>query len=312
MIISTKPTLICLMGPTASGKTDLAVRIVQQLPCEIISVDSAMVYRSMDIGTAKPDAEILRIAPHRLLDIRDPAQNYSAGDFCTDALREIEDILGKGHIPLLVGGTMLYFHSLQNGIAKLPPAHPEIRQQLLQQAEQHGWQNLHQQLQTVDPIAAQRIHSNDPQRIQRALEIYLSTGKPMTQWIQEDSEPSLPYHILNLALIPEDRSKLQQKIAMRFHQMLQQGFLTEVEKLYQRGDLHPDLPSMRAVGYRQAWDHLAGKITVSEMQERAIIATRQLAKRQLTWLRSWKNIQFFSSENPPNLDKIISIINDCR
>jgi len=296
------------MGPTASGKTDLAVELVQRLPCDIISVDSAMVYRGMDIGTAKPTPDVLAIAPHRLLDICDPAEPYSAGQFRTDALHEIENILAKGRIPLLVGGTMLYFHTLQNGLSELPQADPIIREKILNEAKQFGWQYLHERLQKIDPVSAQRIHPNDPQRLQRALEVYEITGKNLTTLCKEDKRQTLPYQLINLALAPADRDLLHQRIALRFQQMLDQGFITEVENLYRRGDLHADFPSIRAVGYRQAWDYLEGLLTVEEMQERAVIATRQLAKRQLTWLRSWQNVNWFDSEDPGKLNKILTII----
>jgi tRNA dimethylallyltransferase len=302
------PAVICLMGPTASGKTALAIELVKHAPCEIISVDSAMIYREMNIGTAKPDADVLKIAPHRLLDIRDPVENYSAGEFRSDALREIESIIAQDKIPLLVGGTMLYFHVLQHGIAKLPQADQEIRQQILDDAEQYGWQALHERLQKIDPASAQRIHPNDPQRLQRALEVYEISGKTLTELQADDSQKDLPYHIINIAIAPMDRAVLHQKIAERFDLMLAQGFIEEVTKLFKRGDLHPDLPSMRAVGYRQIWDYLAGKLNYDEMRERAIIATRQLAKRQLTWLRSWENLHWLVSEEPDNLKNILKLI----
>lgn len=302
---SNLPLIICLMGPTASGKTDLAVKIVQQLPCEIISVDSAMVYRGMDIGTAKPTPDILKIAPHRLLDICDPAESYSAGQFRADAVREINDIIQHKRIPLLVGGTMLYFHALQRGLADLPQANPQIREQINQEAQLHSWQKLHERLQKIDPIAAQRIHPNDPQRLQRALEVYEITGKSLTTLLAEETKNKLPYHVINIAIATDDKKLLHNRIAERFNKMLQQGFIEEVEKLYRRGDLHPDLPSIRAVGYRQAWDYLDNKISFEEMQQCAIIATRQLAKRQMTWLKRWDNLQWLTSEDI-DLDKIIS------
>lgn len=304
------------MGPTASGKTDLAVELVKRLPVEIISVDSAMVYRGMDIGTAKPSVDILTIAPHRLLDICDPAEPYSAGQFRTDALREITDIIAQEKIPLLVGGTMLYFHILQQGIARLPIADPAIRQKILDEAQQYGWQALHERLQKIDPNTAQRIHPNDPQRLQRALEVYELTGKTLTEFFTNNNEsssnsdlssnPKLSF--TNIALMPKDRALLHKKIEQRFDKMLQQGFIAEVEVLFKRGDLNPDLPSMRSVGYRQAWDYLAGNINHEEMRERAIAATRQLAKRQMTWLRSWDHVHSFASEDENRLEKIISII----
>lgn len=285
------------MGPTASGKTDLAIELVQKYPCDIVSVDSAMIYREMDIGTAKPSADILKIAPHRLIDIRDPAEPYSAGDFRDDAIREIENILSSNRIPLLVGGTMLYFNALQNGIANLPKANPEIRAQLAHELEQLGLNYLHERLKKIDPVAAERIHPNDPQRTLRMLEIHMITGKKPSDLFLELASQSLPYKFVNLAIAPKDRETLHKNIATRFKQMLKTGLIEEVEKLFKRGDLHPDLPSIRAVGYRQVWDYLANNLSYDEMQERAIIATRQLAKRQMTWLRSWENLQWVECEN---------------
>lgn len=303
------PSVICLMGPTAAGKTDLAIKLTQHLPCEIISVDSAMVYRGMNIGTAKPGPEILRLAPHRLLDIRDPSDAYSAGQFRTDALREITDILSAGKIPLLVGGTMLYFHALQTGLAELPPANNAIRAFILEQAKIHGWQTMHQRLQKIDPLAANRIHPNDPQRIQRALEIYELTGQSLTTLANQNHAQSLPYRMINLAIAPTDRSRLHTVIEQRFHIMLEQGFIAEVEKLFLRSDLTLDLPSIRSVGYRQIWSYLAGDLNYEAMKERSIIATRQLAKRQLTWLKSWRNTTWFASEDDKRLDKILNFLN---
>ncbi len=307
--MKTKQTpIICLMGPTASGKTDIAVNLVQQLPFEIISVDSAMVYRGMDIGTAKPTKDILAIAPHHLLDICDPVENYSAGQFREDALREIEIILQHKRIPLLVGGTMLYFNALQNGLANLPRANSEIRERINWEAQAIGWLKLHERLQKIDPIAAERIHPNDPQRLQRALEIYEISGKNLTSFLAAEAKQKLPYPIINIALAPADRPLLHARIAKRFDHMLQQGFIAEVEKLYQRGDLQAELSAIRAVGYRQAWDYLANKINFDEMRERAIIATRQLAKRQMTWLRSWENLQWFDSEDANCLATILNFL----
>jgi tRNA dimethylallyltransferase len=303
-----KPLILCLMGPTATGKTDIAVELVQQLPCDIISVDSAMVYRGMDIGTAKPSKEILAIAPHRLLDIRDPSETYSAGDFCKDALHEIKNIAQNNRIPLLVGGTMLYFNALQNGMAELPKANAAIRIQLEQEIKTHGLHTLHQRLAKIDPVAAQRIHPNDPQRIQRALEVYELTGKSLTEFLAATHSAADQYQFINIALMPADRSLLHEKIALRFQQMLQQGLIEEVKKLFSRGDLHANLPAIRAVGYRQVWDYLAGSLTDDEMCERAVIATRQLAKRQMTWLRSWEDLQVFGSEDVKRLDKILEFI----
>lgn len=277
------------MGPTASGKTGVAVELVQQLPVDIISVDSALVYRGMDIGTAKPDAETLRIAPHRLIDIRDPSQAYSAAEFRDDALREIESIHAAGRTPLLAGGTMLYFRALERGLSELPSADPEVRARLEAEARAGSWADLHERLARVDPVAAERIHPNDPQRISRALEVYKLTGAPMTELFQRSAEVAAPFRFLKVVLAPEDRSVLHERIRQRFDAMLEQGFVDEVRALRARGDLDPDLPSMRAVGYRQAWAHLDGKLSDSEWVERAVIATRQYAKRQLTWLRSEGN-----------------------
>jgi tRNA dimethylallyltransferase len=296
------------MGPTASGKTDLAIELTQQLPIEIISVDSALIYREMNIGTAKPTANILKQVPHRLIDIRDPSQSYSAGEFREDALAATEAILEKQHLPLLVGGTMLYFHVLQQGIAELPKANPALRQRLQQTLATEGLKKLHNRLQTLDPITAQRIHSNDPQRILRALEVIEITGKTLFELQQSQSHLQLPYQFINIAIIPHDRSHLHQQIANRLHDMLKQGFVEEVEKLYQRGDLNPNLPSIRTVGYRQIWQYLEGKFSYNEMQEQAIIATRQLAKRQMTWLRSWKNLFTLAYNDKSNTDKVIEIL----
>lgn len=302
-----KSPVICLMGPTAAGKSQIAIELVQRLPCDIVSVDSVMVYRGLDIGAAKPTLAEQTIAPHRLIDICDPKEIYSAGQFRQDALREITDIHSQNRIPLLVGGTMLYFHVLQNGLNDLPVADEEIRTELTTQAEQQGWPALHERLQKIDPIAAARIHPNDAQRIQRALEIYYVAGKNLTHLTQtENSE--FPYQFINIIIAPNDRAWLQERIAKRFQTMLQLGFLEEVEKLYQRGDLNTELPAIRAVGYRQAWDYFAGKLKYDEMCERAVIATRQLAKRQLTWLRGWKNAEWIASEDKKIIEKIIPFI----
>lgn len=301
-------SVICLMGPTASGKTNLAIELVQQLPLAIVSVDSAMVYREMNIGTAKPTANILQQAPHQLIDIRDPSENYSAGAFREDAITAIETILEKKQLPLLVGGTMLYFHVLQQGMASLPKANPEIRQRLQKELEQQGLKKLHHRLQTLDPTSAQRIHPNDPQRLLRALEVAEITGKTLTE-LQHAQNNKLPYQFINIGLMPNDRTYLHQQIEKRFQNMLKQGFIEEVQNLFKRGDLHENLPSIRTVGYRQIWHYLTGKLNDKEMQEQAIIATRQLAKRQITWLRSWKNIFYFDCENQKaNFTKLHKII----
>lgn len=297
--------IVCLMGPTASGKTQLAVELVKHFPFEIISVDSAMVYRGMDIGTAKPDAATLQEAPHHLIDIRDPADAYSAAEFCKDALHEIENIFARQKIPLLVGGTMLYFRALQQGLSDLPSADAKTRAELLKEGESLGWPEMHKRLQQVDPIAAERIHQHDSQRIQRALEVFLLTGKNLTTWQQENQAQSTHHSIINIGIAPQDRAILHQRIAARFDVMLQQGFLDEVRKLYARGDLTLETPAIRSVGYRQAWEYLQGTLTFEQMRERAIIATRQLAKRQLTWLRSWPNLTLYDSEAPDLLQQVI-------
>jgi tRNA dimethylallyltransferase len=300
--LSSSP-IFCLMGPTASGKTQLAAQLVKRFPCEIISVDSAMVYRGMDIGTAKPTPDILAAAPHRLINLLDPKESYSAGQFRTDALREIEDIIAHGKIPLLAGGTMLYFRVLQQGIAKLPQADMHLRTELKMRAEQEGWEALHAFLGSVDPLSARRIERRDSQRIQRALEVYLLTGKPMSVWQAEETSPLSGYQLYSLALVPSDRLQLHERIAKRFLHMLDLGFMDEVERLYARQDLTPDLPSIRSVGYRQAWDYFSGQLNFNEMKESAIAATRQLAKRQMTWLRSWKNVTSFDADSHHVLDQ---------
>ncbi|MEK7990471.1 MAG: tRNA (adenosine(37)-N6)-dimethylallyltransferase MiaA [Thiotrichaceae bacterium] len=304
----TTATCIFLMGPTAAGKTDLAVALVKQLNCEIISVDSALVYREMKIGTAKPDAELLAIAPHRLIDICDPSESYSAANFRQDALREIADIQQQGKTPLLVGGTGLYFRSLQQGLSDLPAANPEIRQQLELEAQKTSWAAMHQQLAAIDPDSAQRIHPNDPQRIQRALEVYRITGKTMTALYAQAEKRSLPFKVIKLAIAPEQRAILHQRIEQRFHLMLKQGFVSEVEKLYQRADLNVDLPALRSVGYRQIWQYLAGEWDYDTMLYKGIVATRQLAKRQLTWLRAEQDAVWFDSQQANLIDNILEHI----
>lgn len=288
-----KLPVIFLMGPTASGKTDLAIALRQHLPIELISVDSALVYRSMDIGSAKPSPQELALAPHRLIDIRDPAEPYSVADFLVDAEREIAAIHAQGKIPLLVGGTMLYFRSLLDGLAEMPAADAQVRAQIELEAEEFGWPHIHAQLAQVDPETAGDIHPNHSQRLSRALEVYRVSGKTMTQLRQRQHQPSAQqsfcdrYTVCQLAIAPRDRSILHQRIATRFEKMLGNGLVDEVRRLHERGDLHPDLPSIRAVGYRQVWDYLDGRLDYREMTERGVIATRQLAKRQFTWLRGW-------------------------
>ncbi len=305
-----RPVAIFLMGPTASGKTDLAVELVRRLPVEIISVDSAMVYREMDIGTAKPEPEVLAEAPHRLIDILDPAEAYSAARFREDALRHMAEITAAGRIPLLVGGTMLYFRALEQGLAVLPEADPELRARLEAEAAEHGWQALHDRLAEVDPASATRIHPNDPQRLQRALEVYELSGEPLSELWQRQQDEGLPYRPIKLAVAPDDRAELHERIALRFRLMLEQGLIEEVEALYLRGDLHSDLPSIRCVGYRQVWQYLAGELNREEMSEKGIIATRQLAKRQFTWLRSEENLRWFATFEPFLLEKVLKFLDD--
>lgn len=288
-----RPMVIFLMGPTASGKTDLAIALCQHLPVELISVDSALVYRGMDIGSAKPSAQEQALAPHRLIDIRDPAEPYSVADFLADVEHEIAEIHAQGKIPLLVGGTMLYFRALLDGLAEMPAADAEVRAQIEREAEQFGWPHIHAQLAEVDPETAAEIHPNHSQRVSRALEVYRLSGKTMAQLRETQHQSSAQqsfcerFNVCQLAIAPRDRSVLHQRIAIRFEKMLASGLIDEVTQLHQRGDLHPDLPAIRAVGYRQVWDYLEGHLDYSEMTERGIIATRQLAKRQFTWLRGW-------------------------
>ncbi|ARU95317.1 tRNA (adenosine(37)-N6)-dimethylallyltransferase MiaA [Tatumella citrea] len=292
-----RPKAIFLMGPTASGKTAQAIALRQKLPVEIISVDSALIYKGMDIGTAKPSAEELAQAPHRLLDIRDPAEAYSAADFCRDALKEMDDIVQQGRIPMLVGGTMLYFKALLEGLSPLPAANPEIRQQIEDRAKKEGWESLHRDLCQIDPQSGMRIHPNDPQRLSRALEVFFISGKTLTELTKVSGE-ALPYDVLQFAIAPATRELLHQRIALRFEQMLASGFETEVRELFARGDLHTDMTSIRCVGYRQMWSYLLGETDYDEMVFRGIVATRQLAKRQVTWLRGWQNVHWLDSDQP--------------
>lgn len=289
-MVEKKPVLM-IMGPTATGKTDFAIEAAQCFDGEIISVDSALIYKGMDIGTAKPNADELAAAPHHLIDICDPLASYSAAQFRRDSLTLIDDIQGRGKLPILAGGTMLYFRALLDGIAQMPQADPELRASLEQQLQEQGAQVLHAELAACDPEAAQRIHVNDPQRLLRAIEVFRISGKPLSAFHAEQKASQLDYPHLKVALIPDDRERHRQLAAQRFDQMLEQGFVNEVRQLHQRGDLHLDLPSMRCVGYRQAWQYIEGELSQFEMRERAIIATRQLAKRQMTWLRKEENLQ---------------------
>lgn len=279
-----RPPAIFLMGPTASGKTALACALAQAFPLRLVSVDSALVYRGLDIGAAKPDAATLARHPHALLDIRDPSQPYSASLFRDDALAAMARITSEAHVPLLVGGTGLYFRALEQGLSDLPDADAGLRARIAEDARLHGWPALHARLQQLDPSAAARIRPNDAQRIQRALEVIELSGRPLSEQ-QGRARVKFPYRLLKLALVPADRNALRERIARRFDGMLAAGFLDEVRRLRARGDLHPELPALRAVGYRQAWQHLQGEINAREFRERAIFATNQLAKRQLTWLR---------------------------
>lgn len=312
------PPAIFLMGPTAAGKTDLALELARVLPCDLISVDSALVYRGMDIGTAKPSAEVLREFPHRLIDIRDPAQSYSAADFVGDALAAMAESTAAGRIPLLVGGTMLYFKALSEGLADMPAADPAVRAELEAQAQLEGLLALHQQLVEVDPESAARIHPNDPQRLVRALEVFRVSGISMSEHrARQRSQKAgagtpdggvLPYTVAQLSVAPTQRQVLHQRIEQRFVAMVEQGFVEEVEMLRRRDDLHPELPSMRAVGYRQVWNYLDGSYSRDEMVQRGVIATRQLAKRQLTWLRGWEGVHWLESSACDNLPRALKYL----
>lgn len=301
------PPVVCIMGPTASGKTALAMALHDSIDSDIISVDSALIYRDMDIGTAKPTLTELAQYPHRLINIKDASESYSAAEFCKDALNEIAQIRANNRVPILVGGTMMYFKSLIDGISPLPEANAEVRAQLEQDALLHGWEYLHQQLLSVDPQAGQRIHKNDPQRITRALEVYKISGKTITELTQVKGQALLG-NVLQFAIAPKERADLHARIALRFEQMIAQGFEQEVDKLKDRGDLHQDLPAIRCVGYRQMWQHLDGDYDHDEMIFKGICATRQLAKRQLTWLRNWPEIRWLDMENENNLQQIITAL----
>lgn len=301
--------IIAIMGPTACGKTNLAIRLTQVFPADIVSVDSAMIYRDMNIGTAKPSHEELKIAPHRLINLRDPAEIYSAGDFCLDALRELNNIQKNNRTPILVGGTMLYFHKLLFGIADLPVADQTIRAQLTKEANTIGWSAMHDKLKKIDPAAAAKIKSQDPQRIQRALEVFLLTGKPISE-LQKNNAPALwkNNNVTVIALIPDNRQWLHANIEKRFDNMLNAGLIDEVQHLKNRGDLDSHMPSMRIVGYRQIWEYLDGKIDFKTMREKAIAATRQLAKRQMTWLRSWQNLNVLDPQDELLFDHVLSLL----
>ena len=308
MASNAKPVVVCLMGPTASGKTDLAMKIADHLDVELISVDSALIYKGMDLGTAKPDCETLKRYPHRLVDIKDPAESYSAAEFREDALGLIHQAQLNGKLPLLVGGTMMYFNALLKGMAELPISDPLIRAELNKRIEMEGIEQLHAQLQVLDPQSAQRLHPTDTQRVQRALEVFLLTGKSLTAHWQAQQEVALPFEPLCIGLMPADRAWLHQRIALRFQMMLDAGFEQEVADLYRRGDLHEGLPSIRCVGYRQMWQYFKGQFNYQQMSEKSVIATRQLAKRQYTWLRSWENLHQLSQHKQNNLQDCLKLI----
>jgi len=299
--------VICLMGPTASGKTALAMALHDALPCDIVSVDSALIYKGMDIGTAKPTEQELVQYPHRLINLRDASESYSAAEFCQDALLEIKKIRSNNRIPLLVGGTMMYFKSLIEGISPLPTANKEIRKAIEEEADLVGWQAMHEQLFKIDPISAARINRNDSQRLTRAFEVFKLTGKTLTQLTKVKGK-KLEGDVLQLAIAPEERSTLHDRIAFRYQQMIDLGFKDEVLKLKARNDLHENLPSIRCVGYRQMWQYLNGTFDHDEMIFRGVCATRQLAKRQLTWLRSWPDLNWLTTDDKANLSKVLTLL----
>ncbi len=312
MTVSGRPWVVAVMGPTASGKTALGVALAQALDGEIISVDSSLVYRGMDIGTAKPTEAERGGIPHHLIDILDPREPFSTGQFRSRALDLIDEITARGRVPLLVGGTMLYFNALLRGLSELPPADREVRRQIDSEAEIHGWAEMHRRLSQADPAAARRIHPNDPQRIQRALEVHRLTGTPLTDLCQQTPQCDAPFHATRLVLSPADRGVLHERIARRFHEMLRQGLVEEVERLYRRGDLDESLPAIRAVGYRQVWAYLQGDYDRDTMVERAIVATRQFAKRQLTWLRREQDAAWLDSTADRLLDRALACVRACR
>ena len=306
----TRPPAILLVGPTAAGKTDLAIALHERLDCELISVDSAMVYRGMDIGSAKPSPEELARAPHRLIDIRDPAESYSAAAFREDALREMREITAAGRVPLLVGGTMMYLRQLLHGVANLPGSDPGLRAELEEQAHRHGLAALHEALARVDPVSAARIHPNDPQRLMRALEVYRLSGRPLSELWAEQRPETFPWRTLSIGLAPDNRAVLHQRIARRFEAMLKGGFIEEVAALRARGDLSQDLPAMKSVGYRQVWEALDGDVDLESLRHRGIVATRQLAKRQLTWMRSWEKLEWVDSLGGDPLGDVLKLVRD--
>jgi tRNA dimethylallyltransferase len=287
-----RPPAVLLMGPTASGKTGVAVELAARYPFEIVSVDSAQVYRHMDVGTAKPGAELLRRAPHHLIDILDPTERYSAARFVEDANALMAEITARGRVPLLAGGTMLYFKALREGLSDLPPADPDVRLVIDAMAEESGWPALHQELARIDPDTAQRLEPTDAQRIQRALEVFYLTGEPLSAHLARGRSAGPPYRLIALALEPSERGALHERIAVRFEAMLELGLIGELRRLRETYDLNPSLPAMRAVGYRQVWQYLEGELGLAGLREKGIAATRQLAKRQLTWLRAMEATRF--------------------
>jgi tRNA dimethylallyltransferase len=308
MSFDARPPAIFLMGPTASGKTALACELADRFPLGLVSVDSALVYRGLDIGAAKPDAATLARWPHALVDIRDPAQPYSAAEFRADALAAMRDIAARDRVPLLVGGTGLYFRALQRGLSELPEADPEVRAQLADEAARIGWPAMHARLARLDPAAAARIGPNDAQRLQRALEVIGLSGRPLSELQRGGHGEAFPWRVLKLALLPADRQALHARIARRFDAMLADGFLGEVSALRARGDLHADLPAIRAVGYRQGWEYLDGRGDAAAFRDRAIFATRQLAKRQITWLRAELDARVFDPERAPPLARAVDAV----
>lgn len=302
------PLAICLMGPTASGKTAIALALHEMFPVEIVSVDASQVYRGMDIGTAKPTAAELARAPHRLIDVRDPAEAYSAAQFRDDALREMRDISASGKIPLLVGGTMFYFRALEYGLSSLPAATPGVREEIGAEGRLLGWPAMHRRLATIDPITAQRLDPHDAQRIQRALELYSVTGCSPSQLTRRKRPVPAAYRFRKIGLWPDDRANLHERIAARFHHMLERGLINEVEGLYRRGDLDASLPSMRTVGYRQVWAYLTRRINYIEMVNAAVAATRQLAKRQITWLRRYPDLHRVGGDTAGVLDDVTALV----
>lgn len=308
MTTEQRPLAICLMGPTAVGKTAVALALHDMFPVEIISVDSSQVYRGMDIGTAKPTTTELVRAPHRLIDICDPTESYSAGRFCEDALREMKAIAGMGRIPLLVGGTMFYFRALEYGLSVLPSAAPDIRRQIAEEGARQGWPAMHARLAMIDPQAATQIDPHDVQRIQRALEIHSVTGHTPSELTRRMRPERAPYRFVKIGIWPEDRTQLHARISTRFDRMLERGLIKEVERLYRRNDLDESLPSARTVGYRQMWAYLTKRINYIEMINRTVAATRQLAKRQITWLRRYPGLQRVDSESATLLDETVRFV----